>query len=80
MQIFPAARGFQNGDLLVPGRQDRQVTGQGPSFRAEARDLGMISPFGRNDNALPFARDIPSFGCGFAALRSLWLNPYLPVQ
>jgi len=54
--------------------------GHGLSSRANARDLRKISPFGRNDNALflcglcAFARDIPSFGCGFAALRSLWLN------
>jgi len=47
--------------IIAPRRQECQVTGQGPSSRAEARDLGKISPFGRNDNALPFARVTPTW-------------------
>jgi hypothetical protein len=41
-------------------RRERQVTGQGPSSRANARDLRRISPFGRNDNASPLCLD---FSC-----------------
>jgi hypothetical protein len=33
------------------GRQARKVTEPSPSYRANARDLRKISPFGRNDNA-----------------------------
>jgi hypothetical protein len=45
------ARGYPNGDLLALRRQERQVAGQGPSSRANARDLRKISPVDRNDNA-----------------------------
>jgi hypothetical protein len=48
-------------------------------------DLRKISPFGRKmtkrgpfdvaqDMLCAFAGDIPSFGCGSAALRFLWLD------
>ena len=50
--------------LLSPRRQDAKRHAQCLSSRANARDLGKISLFVRNDNALPlrrcvFARDIP---------------------
>ena len=40
--------------VLRRSRRVRQVTGIGPSSRARARDLGKISPFGRNDKARCF--------------------------
>jgi hypothetical protein len=49
---------LKEGDLLAPRRQERQVTGQGPSSRANARDLGKISPFGRNDKRFAPLREI----------------------
>jgi hypothetical protein len=77
---FPVARGYLKQGFA---RAKTPSDGQGPSSRANARDLRKISPFGRNDNAFllcgsfdvaqdmlcAFARDIPSFGCGFAAAR-----------
>ena len=39
--------------LLSPRRQDAKRQAQGLSSRANARDLGKISLFVRNDNALP---------------------------
>jgi hypothetical protein len=50
------------------------VTGRGLSSRGYTRDLGKISPFGRNDMLLVlcglggFAGDIPRFGCNTTAL------------
>ena len=47
---------------MTPAKaQSRQVTGQSPSSRADARDPRWISPFGRNDN--------DSDLCVFAPLR-----------
>ena len=52
-----------------PRRQERQVTGQGPSSRVNARDLRKISPFGRNDKArLLRLRS----GHAFASLREIF--------
>jgi hypothetical protein len=59
---------IQNGNLLVPRGQ---VTGQGPSSRANARDLRKISPFGRNDKARPL-REIFRVLDGSAALDASW--------
>ena len=46
------ARGYPKNGFARAKAQDRQVTGQDASSRAKARDLGKISPIGRNDNAL----------------------------
>ena len=46
--------------LLSPRRQDAKRQAQGLSFRANARDLGKISLFVRNDNALPLRLCVPS--------------------
>jgi hypothetical protein len=48
---------IQNGDLLAPRRQERQV-----------RKFNFFAVF---------AGDIPSFGCGFAALGSMRLLFYV---
>ena len=66
-------------------RRDAKRQAQGMSSRANARDLGKISLFVRNDNVFPlrlcvpstllrtcFAGDIPSIGCGSAALGASW--------
>src|SRR5215472_15821835 len=44
---------LERGDLLAPRRQEHQVTRQGLSPRADARDLRKASPFGRNDKTPP---------------------------
>ena len=41
--------------MTLAKAQRREVTGQGPSSRANARDLRKISPFGRNDTRCHFA-------------------------
>ena len=56
-QILRWPVAIQNGDLLAPRRQERQV-----------RKFNFFAAFA------PLARDIPSFGCGSAALGSLRLH------
>ena len=41
---------IETRNISRKGAKLAKVTGQGPSSRAEARDLGEISPSGRNDN------------------------------
>ena len=44
-----SVQSFGFGYSSRQGRQGRKVTGRGPSSRGDARNLGKISPFGRND-------------------------------
>src|SRR5262249_10368775 len=59
LKVFAACANFlmsvtlERGDLLAPRRQEHQVTGQGLSSRADARDLRKIPPFGRNERTPP---------------------------
>jgi len=50
---FPEVENSRIRILLPPRRQDAKRQAQGLSSRANARDLGKISLFVRNDNALP---------------------------
>ncbi len=63
---FPPIGDCRIGTFLPPRRKDAKRQAQGLSSRAKARDLGKISLFVRNDNALP---------CAFASLRES--NPSL---
>ena len=80
LRKFSESRRPSDSELPRAKTQRRQVTGQDPSFRANARDLRKISPFGRNDNARPlrlgvFAGDLPVFGCDAAVWQcSPWAD------
>src|SRR6266511_393064 len=60
-QILRTAVAHENEDLLAPSRQDAKFGI--PFFTFAPLRLCV------------FARDIPTFGCGSAALGSLWLYP-----
>jgi len=52
LRELSGARGYPKRGFTRAKTPRTPSDGQGPSSRAEARDLGKISPFGRNDNAL----------------------------